>query len=113
MINFSWRGVARARLSGFLLAAFVIVKGCNSGDFSDLLFQGKPFAVLSQALSERKSKKSFVDRKNDENILMPLANRIPEIDPHADPHGETSGRKQWIQECRRPHPFGAKRAGKR
>lgn len=61
MINFSWRGVARARLSGFLLAAFVIVKGGNSGDFSDLLFQGKPFAVLSQALSERKSKKSFVD----------------------------------------------------
>ena len=26
-----------------------------------MLFQGKPFAVLSQTLPERKSKKSFMD----------------------------------------------------
>ena len=35
------------------------------------------------------------------------------FDPHVDPHGETSGRKQRSKEYRRPHPFGAKMAGKR
>ena len=30
------------------------------------------------------------------------------LDPHRDPHGETSVWNQWRKECQRPHPFERK-----
>ena len=46
-------------------------------------------------------------------IRCTLETEIPVFDPHADPHGERTIRKQRSKECRPPHPFGAKMAGKR